>query len=138
MPDSADAMSWRIGDHGFQMTLSARVPALIEAHLRPWLRDWLAQHGLSIDRVGSWAIHPGGPRILDAVGSALGLPPAAVAPSREVLAECGNMSSPTVLFILERLRARGAPGPTVLLAFGPGLVAEAVLLDQQPADPGFR
>ena len=128
MPDSADAMTWRIGDHGFEMTLSTRVPALIEAHLRPWLDGWLAQHGLSIDRVGSWAIHPGGPRILDAVGAALGLPSAAIAPSREVLAECGNMSSPTVLFILERLHARGAPGPTVLLAFGPGLVAEAALL----------
>jgi predicted naringenin-chalcone synthase len=126
-PDSADAMTWTIGDHGFEMTLSPRVPDLLGQHLRPWLRDWLADNRLTLDQVASWAIHPGGPRILGAIEKALGLPREATVASREILAEYGNMSSPTVLFILERLQRRQAPRPCVALGFGPGLTAEAVL-----------
>lgn len=126
--DSEDAMSWRIGDHGFRMTLSPRVPDLICAHLRPWLEDWLAPHGLAIDTVGSWAVHPGGPRILAAFREATGLDASALQTSGSVLAEFGNMSSPTVLFILDRLRRADAPRPCVALAFGPGLAVEAALL----------
>jgi predicted naringenin-chalcone synthase len=126
-PDSADAMTWAVGDHGFEMTLSARIPDLLARHLRPWLAAWLGRHGLTPEAVASWAVHPGGPRILAAVEEAVGLPRAATAVSREVLAACGNMSSPTVLFILERLRERQAPRPCVALGFGPGLAAEALL-----------
>jgi predicted naringenin-chalcone synthase len=126
-PDSEDGMTWHIGDHGFEMTLSARVPDLIGRHLRPWLDGWLGQNGLCRGGVGSWAVHPGGPRILRAVEQSLDLPGGALADSYEVLAECGNMSSPTVLFILDRLRARRAPRPCVALGFGPGLVVEAAL-----------
>jgi predicted naringenin-chalcone synthase len=127
LPDSAAAMTWTIGDHGFEMTLSKRVPGLIARYLRPWLVEWLGRQGLTLADVASWAVHPGGPRILDAAQKALGLPVEALADSQTVLAECGNMSSPTVLFILDRLRAREARLPCVALAFGPGLVAEAVL-----------
>jgi predicted naringenin-chalcone synthase len=126
-PDSEYAMTWNIGDHGFDMTLSTRVPSLIGSHLGPWLAGWLATLGLTIGEVGSWAVHPGGPRILSAVEESLSLPRDALEVSREVLAHYGNMSSPTVLFILERLRAHLAPLPCVALAFGPGLVAEAAL-----------
>jgi predicted naringenin-chalcone synthase len=125
--DSEYAMTWNIGDHGFEMTLSTRVPGLIARHLRPWLGEWLAQQGLQRDQVAAWAVHPGGPRILSAVEEALGLGPEALAASREVLAECGNMSSPTVLFILDRLRHAAAARPCVALGFGPGLTAEAAL-----------
>lgn len=128
LPDSAGDMTWQVGNHGFEMTLSPRVPGLIEAHVAPWLEAWLADQGLAVTDVGSWAIHPGGPRVLDAVCAALDLPESAAEPSRGVLAEAGNMSSPTVAFILERLRQEGAQGPTVVLAFGPGLVAEAALI----------
>ena len=127
MPDSTDAMSWRIGDHGFRMTLAATVPDLIGAHVSGWLEQWLGQHGLGFDDVASWAVHPGGPRILSAVGDAVGLTNSALEVSRDVLAEYGNMSSATVLFILDELRRRAAPRPCVALAFGPGLVVEAVL-----------
>lgn len=126
-PESEFAMTWNIGDHGFEMTLSTRVPSLIGQNLRPWLVGWLAQHQLALRDVASWAVHPGGPRILTAVEEGLGLPKEAVTVSREVLAECGNMSSPTILFILQRLRQRRAPRPCVALGFGPGLVAEATL-----------
>lgn len=128
IPDSLDDMTWTIGDHGFRMTLSPRVPGLIERHLRPWLEGWLAEQGLSVSDVGSWAIHPGGPRIVESAVAALGLDPAVADASRAVLSHHGNMSSPTVLFILDRLRKSGAGRPCVMLAFGPGLVAEAALV----------
>jgi predicted naringenin-chalcone synthase len=126
-PDSEYAMTWNIGDHGFEMTLSTRVPDLIAKHLRPWLEEWLRKNGLSHDQVASWAIHPGGPRILRAVEEALDLDRTITAVSSEVLADCGNMSSPTVLFILDRLRKSSAPRPCVAIGFGPGLAAEAAL-----------
>jgi predicted naringenin-chalcone synthase len=126
-PDSEFAMTWTVGNHGFDMTLSARVPNLIAAHLRPWLESWLAAHGLTVAEVGSWAIHPGGPRIVSAIEEALGLDRAQTWASRAVLTEFGNMSSPTVLFILDRLRRARARRPCVALGFGPGLAAEAAL-----------
>lgn len=126
-PESRDAIVWKVGDYGFEMGLSPRVPELIKEQLRPWLTAWLETRGLEISRVGSWAIHPGGPRVLTSVEEALGLDREDTAVSREVLAECGNMSSPTVLFLLDRLRRANAARPCVLLGFGPGLVAEAAL-----------
>lgn len=131
--DTEEDMTWRIGDHGFVMTLSARVPQIIERTVRPWLEPLLHRHGLSIADVPHWAIHPGGPRILTAVGAALGLDDAQLQPSREILRDHGNMSSPTVLFILDRLRevrpnAGAGAGACVMLSFGPGLIAEAALL----------
>jgi len=128
LPDSEDAMSWRIGDHGFRMTLSARVPDVIQSHLEGWLGGWLRAEGLGMEEVASWAVHPGGPRILSAAEQALGLPKEATRTPREVLSEYGNMSSATILFILQRMRAAGAPLPLVALAFGPGLVVEALLI----------
>ncbi len=127
LPYSAEAMSWRIGNHGFEMTLSSAVPDIIRDHLHGWLTGWLADAGLAVEDVASWAVHPGGPRILSAVGQALGLDADASAVSKRVLSEYGNMSSVTILFILDRLRKADAPRPCVALAFGPGLVAEATL-----------
>jgi len=128
MPGSEDAMTWRIGDHGFRMTLSARVPGLIEANLRDWLTQWLGDQGLGLGDIESWAVHPGGPRIVTSVQKSLGLSREQTAVSKEVLSEYGNMSSPTILFILDRLQKQAAPRPCVALAFGPGLVVEATLL----------
>lgn len=129
IPETADAMGWRIRDHGFEMTLSPQVPDLIHRHLRPWLQSWLERNQRNIDAIGSWAIHPGGPRILSACGEALGLLRERLADSLDVLAEFGNMSSPTVLFILQRLRQRGEASPCVMLGFGPGLAVEAALVE---------
>ena len=125
---SPKAMTWSIGDHGFEMTLSKKVPDFILGSLRAWLEEWLGGRGLSIGDVGSWAVHPGGPKILDAVGEALALEPSLLEESREVFAKYGNMSSPTVLFILRRLIDRGAARPCVALGFGPGLVVEGTLI----------
>ncbi len=127
-PDSGSEMTWRIGDHGYRMTLSARVPEIIRGGLGEWMQSWLAGHGLQIEDISSWAIHPGGPRIVDAAEEALELDADLTAGSREVLAAHGNMSSATILFILAELRKRNAPLPCVALAFGPGLALECILL----------
>ncbi|QDU01887.1 Alpha-pyrone synthesis polyketide synthase-like Pks18 [Gimesia chilikensis] len=129
VPDSEEMMSWRIGDNGFEMTLSPRIPDLIHQNLRPWLKQWLLQQGMHIEDVGSWAIHPGGPRILSAVAETVGFEESLLSPSREVLARYGNMSSPTVLFILKKLQAEQARLPCVMLGFGPGLTIEAALIN---------
>jgi predicted naringenin-chalcone synthase len=127
VPNSADAMTWKIGDHGFDMTLSARVPDLIDRHLADWLDKWLAGYGLRRSEIGSWAIHPGGPRILVAAERALGISSGDTQVSRNVLTNFGNMSSATMFFVLEQLIGKQAPLPCVALGFGPGLTIEAAL-----------
>ncbi len=127
VPDSEDAMTWRIGNSGFIMSLSSRVPELIGSHLRPWMESWLGRNGLAISDIRSWAVHPGGPRILGSTVKALDLPKESVDISREILRDHGNMSSPTILFIIKRMRDSGMPTPAVALGFGPGLMAEATL-----------
>jgi predicted naringenin-chalcone synthase len=126
--DSADAMTWAIGDHGFAMTLSPSVPDLIRQNLRAWCENWLANHDLRISDIASWAIHPGGPRILTAVAEALELDASVLRYSKEVLAKQGNMSSATVLFILQKMALQNAQGPCVAIGLGPGLMAEGMLL----------
>jgi predicted naringenin-chalcone synthase len=131
VPETADQMSWRIKDHGFQMTLSPKVPDLIQEHLAGWLAKWLDRQDRSLSDIRSWAVHPGGPRILTACSSAMSLPDNALEASRDILATYGNMSSPTILFILNRLRLAKAALPCVALAFGPGLTIEAALVDSK-------
>ncbi len=128
IPDSRDAMTWRIGDNGYEMTLAATVPGLIEGGLREFLTDWLAKHGESIDTIGGWAVHPGGARILTAVEASLEFDRSVLSVSREVLAEHGNMSSATMLFILNKFAAIGRPKPWLMLGFGPGLEIEVALI----------
>jgi predicted naringenin-chalcone synthase len=128
LANTLKAMSWRIGDYGFEMTLSQKVPELIEQNLTEWMTEFLAKEKLTIQDVRGWAIHPGGPRILDSCVVALDLSGDDLAPSREVLAKYGNMSSATILFVLERMRQQEFSGPVVALGFGPGLSIEAMLL----------
>jgi predicted naringenin-chalcone synthase len=124
LPDSAELIRWNITDQGFVMHLSGSVPNRIAAALgEPELRDTVAA-GVPVEAIDGWAVHAGGRSILDAVQNTLGLRSDALAASRGVLAASGNMSSATLMFVLERLLA----GPPVregrALAFGPGLAAE--------------
>lgn len=128
VPHSLDAMSWKIENNGFSMTLSPAVPALIQNNLRVWVETWLSSMGLEMSDIQAWAVHPGGAKIVEAVGHSLELPDSALSYSLGVLKELGNMSSPTVLFILEKIRASVGCVPTVVLAFGPGLTIEAAYL----------
>jgi predicted naringenin-chalcone synthase len=127
-------MAWTIGDHGFQMGLSALVPRLLGDEVGAFLEQALGIEAGAVAAFDFWAVHPGGPAILDQVARALGLAPELLAPSRRVLTDYGNMSSPTVFFVLERIGtelAATAPGASrrgVALAFGPGLTLEAAVL----------
>lgn len=126
---SRDQMGWAVGDHGFEMNLGIELPGTIKRHAGAWTNQWLAEQGLTIDQIKSWAVHPGGPKILAAVAEAFDLPGASLEVSRQVLASRGNMSSATVLFILDELRSSGRlQRPCVLMSFGPGITAEALLL----------
>jgi alkylresorcinol/alkylpyrone synthase len=131
LPGSQDRMGWLIGDDGFHMSLSPRVPALVDRGLGALVDQLLAPHGLAPADVAHWAVHPGGPEILERVQRRLRLSDAQLAPSREVLADGGNRSSATVLFILESMLGSGELRPgqwLVTLGFGTGLTLEALLL----------
>ncbi len=129
LPQSDELIRWDIGDQGFVMRLSGEVPARIGTALGDSAN---AARLFGGDAPLHLAVHAGGASILDAVERAIALPPPALAASRSVLAECGNMSSATVLFVIERLIAAGVEGPGLALAFGPGLAAEAIRLDFTP------
>jgi predicted naringenin-chalcone synthase len=126
VPDSRELMAWNIRDLGFDMVLSGKVPRAIHDALRE------SSHAIvgpgPVSAVDLWAVHPGGHSILDAVERAFELPPAALAPSREVLRLHGNMSSATVMFVLNAMMRSATPGARgCAMAFGPGLIAETML-----------
>jgi predicted naringenin-chalcone synthase len=125
-PSTADHMTWDVTDLGFRMGLSPRVPDVLARHVGDVVGELLAGAGLRTEDVDGWAVHPGGPRILDVVRDHLGLTEEQLAPSRSVLAEHGNCSSATVLLVLEELA--DVDGPVVAMAFGPGLTLYAALL----------
>ncbi|MEH0934357.1 type III polyketide synthase [Micromonospora psammae] len=130
---TADHMTWEVTDTGFRMGLSPKVPQVLSTHVRGLVDDLLSRHGTGVAEVDGWAVHPGGPRILNVVERELALPPTALAASRATLDEHGNCSSPTVLLILDRLlRAAVRPERIVMLAFGPGLTLYAALLERRP------
>lgn len=130
-PGTEQDLGWDVRGSGFAVVLSARLPELLRAHLLADVKGLLADHGLTPDQVPTWVVHAGGPRVLDAVRDALGLTEADLTESRASLAEVGNLSSASVLDVLARTLARSAapPGsPAVLMAFGPGVCTELVLL----------
>lgn len=122
-PEGASDMAWTIGDHGFEMVLSSYVPSIVGEKASGALRPLLARSGTDPAEVRRWAVHPGGRAILDKLASGLELAPEALASSRRVLAQYGNMSSATILFVLADLLREPAPAgePIVAMAFGPGL-----------------
>jgi alkylresorcinol/alkylpyrone synthase len=125
-PSTADHMTWDVTDLGFRMGLSPRVPDVLARHVAEVVDELLDGAGLRSEDVAGWAVHPGGPRILDVVRDELGLSEVQMAASRRVLAEHGNCSSATVLLVLDELA--DVEGPVVAMAFGPGLTLYAVLL----------
>jgi predicted naringenin-chalcone synthase len=136
VPNGEGDMAWRIGDQGFDIALSAYVPKLIGANIREFIEPSLAGIGLSLDDVGTWAVHPGGKAIVDQVQSSLGLRPEQVAAARNVLRSFGNMSSATILFVLRDIlyaEETGAGQRVCAMAFGPGLAVEMAMLETRPA-----
>ena len=125
IPNTRDLITWRIRGVGFDMMLSGRVPGEIGKALHAGAPEVLGDTPL--DAVRLWGVHPGGKSVLDAVERGLGLAPDALACSREVLDRYGNMSSATVMFVMERLLAVARPGDLgCAMSFGPGLTAETM------------
>lgn len=133
LEDSHELITWTIGNTGFAMELSGEVPGrLAEALTNDGVVE-LVTGGKPVEAVDAWAIHPGGKSIVDAVERGLGLSSEKVAVSRAVLRDYGNMSSATVLFVLERLMEE-QPASGVALAFGPGLAMEGLRFEWTGGD----
>ena len=132
VPSSEADMAWEIGDHGFNMVLSAYVPGLIGSNIREMLSGVLAKRDLKLSDIDEWAVHPGGRAILEQVEQHLQLPPEALEISRGVLRDYGNMSSPTVMFVLKGMleEAETDRATTCAIAFGPGLTVETAVLER--------
>jgi alkylresorcinol/alkylpyrone synthase len=130
-PDSERAMGWDVTSGGLRIVLDVSVPELVETHIRGDVDAFLADHGLGRSDIAWWVCHPGGPKVLEAMQDALEVPYAAVELTWDSLARIGNLSSVSVLHVLEdTLRDRPpAPGSWgMLLAMGPGFCSELVLL----------
>jgi alkylresorcinol/alkylpyrone synthase len=130
-PDTGRAMGWDFGASGLKVVLGAEVPDLVSMYLADDVKGLLADHDLQVGDIAAWVAHPGGPKVLHAVQSALSLPAAALALTWRSLAAIGNLSSASVLHVLrdtldQRPPAPGTPG--LLFAMGPGFCAELVLL----------
>ncbi|MEO6713477.1 MAG: type III polyketide synthase [Mycobacteriales bacterium] len=126
-----EKMTWDVTDLGFRMGLSSQVPDVLAGQVGPLVDDLLGRNRLARGDVSGWAVHPGGPRILDVVGDRLGLASGDLDAARDTLRDHGNCSSPTVLMVMDELARRRTPtgGDTILaMAFGPGLTLYAALL----------
>ncbi len=130
-PDTERLMGWDVVDSGFKIVLSPEIPALAQRRLGPVVDVLLARNDLTRDAISAWIVHPGGPAVMKAIGEGLGLASDALRNSERSLARVGNLSSASVLFLLDDFRRRVRPARdqyAVLLALGPGFSAEAVLV----------
>src|SRR5579864_8227824 len=130
-PDTEDVMGWDISEKGFRIVLSREVPDVVRRHLGQDVDTLLAEHGFNRSDIGSFVLHTGGPKVLEAAEDALGLHNGEAQVSWDCLRRMGNLSSASVLMVLEEvlMRRRPAPGTLgVMAAMGPGFCSEVVLL----------
>jgi alkylresorcinol/alkylpyrone synthase len=127
-PDTLDVMGWRVDPTGLGVILTRSLPPFVQKHIKPAMESMLAGQGLAIEDVDRFICHPGGMKVIEALEAAFGLGQGTLDHEREVLADHGNMSSPTVLFILDRARRAGLPNRSVVSALGPGFTASSVTL----------
>ncbi|MEA2544691.1 MAG: alkylresorcinol/alkylpyrone synthase [Acidobacteriaceae bacterium] len=131
-PDTQDVMGWKISERGFQVVLSPDVPTVVRANLGGDVDAFLKQHGMTRDQVHSWIMHPGGPKVLEAVADALDLHNGELELSWEALRRVGNLSSASVLVVLDEVMNHRRPKPgsrSILAAMGPGFCSEMLLLE---------
>jgi alkylresorcinol/alkylpyrone synthase len=128
-PDTQRIMGWDVEDPGLAVVFDRAIPPFIEAELADAIREMCASMGISREDIGRFCCHPGGVKVIDAIETALQLPQGELNLEREVLNDYGNMSAPTVLFVLERLLERGLPDKVMMTAFGPGFTCAGLLLE---------
>ena len=127
-PDTLDIMGWRVEDPGLAVLFDRAIPPFIEAELAPAVAAMLATMGVGRSEIDRFCCHSGGVKVIDAIETALTLPTGTLDLERAVLRDHGNMSAPTVLFVLDRLLGRGLPSQTLMTAFGPGFTCSSLLL----------
>src|ERR1700733_10124462 len=127
-PDTLRIMGWNVDPEGFGVIFQRTIPDFVTAHLNPAVVRILAGMQLTMADIDRFICHPGGARVISALETALSLHQGTLDSERQVLADCGNMSAPTVLFVLERARAQGLPARSLLTALGPGFTASCVTL----------
>src|SRR5215831_10340139 len=127
-PDTLGIMGWTVDPQGFGVVFQRTIPDFISENMRPAITEIVAGMELSIDDIDRFICHPGGAKVITALERALSLDQGALDHEREVIADYGNMSGPTVLFVLERARAQGLPPRSLLTALGPGFTASCVAL----------
>ncbi len=131
-PDTERVMGWDISEKGFKIVLSSDVPRMVQDHLRPDVDRFLAEHGLTVKDIRSWVCHPGGPKVLEAFETALGIDKAALQVTWDHLLHVGNLSSTSVLMVLEDTLRDHRPPPGsmgLILAMGPAFCSELVLVE---------
>jgi alkylresorcinol/alkylpyrone synthase len=127
-PDTLGVMGWSVDPEGFGVIFRRTIPDFVTAHLNPAVVQILTNMQLSMMDIDRFVCHPGGAKVIVALESALALDQGTLDCEREVIADYGNMSSPTVLFVLEKIRAKGLPARSLLTALGPGFTASCVAL----------
>jgi alkylresorcinol/alkylpyrone synthase len=127
-PDTLDIMGWRVDPEGLGVIFARAIPPFARAELRPAITAMLAKAGSSLEAVDRFICHPGGMKVIDAIEAALSIAQGGLDHERDVLADHGNMSAPTVLFVLDRARRAGLAERSVVTALGPGFSASAVSL----------
>ncbi|GAA4037433.1 type III polyketide synthase [Sphingomonas rosea] len=129
-PDTLGIMGWRVEDPGLAVVFDRAIPPFVTAELADAVDSILAELGLARGDIDRLCSHPGGAKVVTAIEQAMALPEGTLDLEREVLRDHGNMSAPTVLFVLERLLERGIPERTLLTAFGPGFTCAALTLER--------
>jgi alkylresorcinol/alkylpyrone synthase len=127
-PDTLDIMGWSVDPEGFGVILRRTVPEFVTTQLTPAVTEILARMQLSLADIDQFVCHPGGAKVIHALETALSLDQGTLEHERQIIADYGNMSAPTVLFVLERARAKGLPARALLTALGPGFTASCVTL----------
>ena len=128
-PDTLDVMGWDVGPRGLNVVLTRDLPTFVRKAIRPVMESMLRSQDLGLEDVDRFLCHPGGMKVVEAIEAAFDLGQGALDQERAVLADHGNMSSPTVLFVLDRARRDGLPRRSVLTALGPGFTAGTVTLE---------
>ena len=129
-PDTLGIMGWRVEDPGFAVVFDRAIPPFVTAELAAAIAGLLEEFGTSSDEIGRLCCHPGGAKVVEAIENAMELEAGTLDLERQVLREHGNMSAPTVLFVLEQLLARGLPERTLMTAFGPGFTCAGLMLER--------
>ena len=128
-PDTLRIMGWDIEDPGFKVVFDRAIPPFVEAELARAADEMCAKMGVKLDDIDRLCCHPGGVKVIDAIETALKLNQGELNLEREVLNDYGNMSAPTVMFVLDRLLKQGLPDRVLMTAFGPGFTCAGLMLE---------